>query len=167
MLAGPVMARPVITSASASFAQLGKQEIPTASIATTSPGAAGAGEAPGTAPRIILVCVTPASYRENAASISGAKGYLEYTGELIFCAGRRPAAAPVAKPFLGKPAALFCSQVRPVKISLTLQGQDFLGLVVSSVRGIACQIWKRQFANAPTTSGSPMVNPRARRTSIG
>jgi len=50
MLAGPVMARPVITSASASFAQLGKQEIPTASIATTSPGAAGAGEAPGTAP---------------------------------------------------------------------------------------------------------------------
>jgi len=60
----------------------------------------------GQLPRIMLVCVTPASYRENAASISGAKGYLEYTGELIFCAGRRPAAAPVAKPFLGKPAAL-------------------------------------------------------------
>src|ERR1700745_1231725 len=64
-------APPVITAASASFAQLGKQEIPTASIATTSPGAAGAGEAPGTAPRIMLVCVTPASYRENAASIRG------------------------------------------------------------------------------------------------
>src|SRR5256885_8256418 len=34
-------------------------------------------------------------------------------------------------------------------------------------RRIPCQIWKRPFANVPTTSGSPMVNPRARRTSIG
>jgi len=29
------------------------------------------------------------------------------------------------------------------------------------------QTWKRQFANVPTTSGSPMVNQRATRTSIG
>src|SRR5215204_2974101 len=30
-----------------------------------------------------------------------------------------------------------------------------------------CRMWKRQFANVPTTSGSPMVSLRARRTSIG
>src|SRR5215212_1341035 len=30
-----------------------------------------------------------------------------------------------------------------------------------------CQTWKRQFANVPTTSGSPMVNPKAMRMSIG
>src|SRR5438445_9669008 len=55
-----------------------------------------------------------------------------------------------------------------VKISLTLQEQDFACRGwAHHERRIPCQIWKRPFANVPTTSGSPMVNPRARRTTIG
>ena len=50
----------------ASFVRPGKREIPTASIAITSPGAAGGGEAVGTA-RTMLAGVTLAIYRENAA----------------------------------------------------------------------------------------------------
>jgi hypothetical protein len=59
--------------------------------------------------------------------------------------------------------------VRPrLKISLTLREQEICaGAVVSLLRGIPCQIWKKQFASVLTTSGSPMANPRARRTSIG
>src|SRR5258705_11484104 len=53
-------------------------------------------------------------------------------------------------------------------ISLTLREQDFAcRRWAHHERRIPCQIWKRPFANVPTTSGSPMVNPRARRTSIG
>jgi hypothetical protein len=120
------------------------------------------------APRIMLVCVTPASYRENVASISRAKCYLEHTRELIIRAGPKPRSRNSCETLPRKTRrALLLSGPGPVKISLTLQGQDFLGLVVSSVRGIPCQIWKRQFANVPTSSGSPMVNPRVRRTSTG
>src|SRR6266550_3200612 len=54
------------------------------------------------------------------------------------------------------------------KISLTLREQDFACRGwAHHERRIPCQIWKRPFANVPTTSGSPMVNPRARRTYIG
>ena len=64
---------------------------------------------------------------------------------------------------------LLSVHVRPsLKISLTLREQEFCaGAVVSLLRGIPCQIWKKQFASVPTTSGSPMVNPRIGPTSIG
>ena len=45
----------------------GKREIPTASIAIASPGAAGGDEAVGTVRSTMLAGVTLALYRENAA----------------------------------------------------------------------------------------------------
>jgi hypothetical protein len=62
---------------------------------------------------------------------------------------------------------LLSVHVPPLKISLTLWKQDFAGAGHIISKGFPCQIWKRQFANVPTTSGSPMVDPRTRRTSIG
>jgi hypothetical protein len=56
-----------------------------------------------------------------------------------------------------------------VKNSLTVVRHDSEILIEKNRyrKDQPCQTWKRQFANVPTTSGSPMVNPRARRTSIG
>ena len=54
---------------------------------------------------------------------------------------------------------LIASRPTPaVKISLTLREQDFACRGwAHHKRRIPCQIWKRPFANAPTTSGSPTV----------
>src|SRR4030088_3168353 len=56
-----------------------------------------------------------------------------------------------------------------VRISLTLWEQDFnlAGTCTRHRRRNPCKIWTRRFANVPTTSGSPMVSPTARPTSIG
>jgi len=57
----------------ASIAQPGKRGIPTANIAITSNGLNGGREARGTARWTMLVCVTLATYRENAVWIRGAE----------------------------------------------------------------------------------------------
>src|SRR6266699_1034617 len=56
-----------------------------------------------------------------------------------------------------------------VNASSILPEQNFTGAVGinNQKRRIRCQIWKRPSANAPTNSGSPMVDPRAGQTSIG
>src|SRR5271167_4370125 len=40
-------------------------------------------------------------------------------------------------------------------------------MLLCNVGDFPCRIWNTQFANVPTTSGSPMVDPKATRTSIG
>src|SRR6266566_10118286 len=55
-----------------------------------------------------------------------------------------------------------------LRASLTLPGQPRHAGAGRIIKGESpCQIWKSLFANVPTTSGSPTVNPRARRTCIG
>jgi len=88
VLAGPVMARHVISSpgrpAQSIFCATREAGNPHSKYCDyLAPGANGDSAAVGTVASITLACLTPAIYRENAALMSGAKYYLGRTHEVI------------------------------------------------------------------------------------